>query len=97
MCLGTQEFDKLYQRLGIEITERGESFYNPMLPVRFPLPTQSHSSTAAQHALQLLHVHHCNCRVLVAWVGMIAVTCEVPDICSERHCHKAMLCGRRTS
>lgn len=38
MCLGTQEFDKLYQRLGIEITERGESFYNPMLPVRGPLP-----------------------------------------------------------
>ena len=49
----TQEFDKLYQRLGIEITERGESFYNPMLPVRTPLPTQPRLAPTAQHTSQL--------------------------------------------
>lgn len=30
--ISRKEFDKLYERLGIVITERGESFYNPMLP-----------------------------------------------------------------
>lgn len=27
-----QDFDKIYQRLNVTLTERGESFYNPMLP-----------------------------------------------------------------
>lgn len=27
-----QEFKKIYHRLGVRITERGESFYNPLLP-----------------------------------------------------------------
>jgi arginyl-tRNA synthetase len=27
-----REFEAIYQRLGVEIQERGESYYNPMLP-----------------------------------------------------------------
>lgn len=31
-CMALQDFEKIYVRLGIEgLTERGESFYNPML------------------------------------------------------------------
>ena len=28
-----KEFEKIYARLGVTITERGESFYNPFLKV----------------------------------------------------------------
>lgn len=27
-----QEFNKIYERLGVKVDEYGESFYNPMLP-----------------------------------------------------------------
>ena len=32
VCVAVVEFDKLYQILGVTIQERGESFYNKLMP-----------------------------------------------------------------
>ena len=41
------DFESIYSRLGIEIQERGESYYNPMLKVCRPTPPiPSHSRTS---------------------------------------------------
>jgi len=30
--LSRKEFSKIYKRLGVRLVEKGESFYNPMIP-----------------------------------------------------------------
>ena len=42
-----KEFDLIYQRLGVTIQERGESFYNPLLG---PLVSELHASGVAEES-----------------------------------------------
>ena len=50
--ISVAEFDRLYNRLGVTITERGESFYNSMMP-EVVAELEAKSEHACLHVVQL--------------------------------------------
>ena len=50
--ISVAEFDRLYNRLGVTITERGESFYNSMMP-KVVAELEAKSEHAWLHVVQL--------------------------------------------
>ena len=53
--ISRKDFEAIYSRLDVTLTERGESFYNPMLKVRLQPPDRSSGKLLVAQAQQHLH------------------------------------------